>query len=283
MTSGSDFGHTYSKLCRISGEDATPAQVGSYHAKTNFVVDFGYPLQTVKRVSVINVSFMNTIFNVTDSPPEVRNNRFEIAWNNGGPIIVHPYTIDPGFYNVSQLIDVLNAAIVDFKTTYAPLANDAKFIAPTTGKVVIDYGTGNNVNTVFQVLDLKFGQGPVNLLGFTSPISGEGVNPPNQTAENLPSLQGLTDIYVVSAALAPGNAFDEKTNTRNILVATPVTVPFGTLNVMECKQDVLCEVTYPKGRNIQRADFSLQDRQGNLVNLNGANLRITLRVWYDTT
>ena len=283
MTSGKDLGHTYSKLVRVSGQDSTPAQPGSYHAKTNFTVDFGYPLQIVKRVSVLNVSFQNTAFNIIEEPAEAANNTFFISWNNGGPVSSKQYTIDPGFYNIQQLVTVMNAATADFKATVQPLANAASFVAPTTGTTVLNYGVGNNAGTHYQIFDNvdPTVSGPMHLMGFAGPADGVGVNPAPYVAENVPSLQGLTDAYIVSNSLAPGNCFDEKNQTRSILAAVPITVPFGTLNVFECKQDVLCEISYPKSRNIQKADFSLQDRYGNLVNLNGANLKLTLRVWFD--
>lgn len=288
-TTGKDLGYTYSRIVRVSGEDSDPAQKGSYHEKTNFVASFGYPMQLVKRVSVINVAFINSAYNfIEDDESDLTNTGFSLFWNDGAPPVFKNYTLTPGFYNFAQLKAAMEAAFADFKATTAPLSNVPTINAPTTGTASITWGAGVSAATVYQIFDNNGNRrGPVSALGFVngftnSSVSGEGKTPGTTFANYLPSLQGITDTYIVSGALAGGNAFDEKNGTANILVAVPVTAEYGTLNLFECKQDVLCEISYPKGRNIQRADFSLQDRYGNLVNLNGSNLKITLRVWFDT-
>ena len=282
--SGKDVGYQFSRLVRVSGEDATPASDDAY-AKTNFIVDYGYNLQQIKRVSVLNVAFMNNAFNFIDTPADLSNNNFTIELDNG-PINSVTYTIDPGFYNITQILTELNNAAADFKATY-PLAPTVTFSVPTTsGFIQANIGV-TTAGYTWRIFDSNasgaaFKLGPLRQIGFSTGLITTTGAANTQTATVLPSLQGLTDVSLVSAALAPGNCFDEKNLASSVLVVIPVTAPFGTLNVFECKQDVLCEVSYPTSRNIQRADFSLRDRFGNLVDLNGANLKITLRVWYNS-
>lgn len=280
--SGKDKGYEYSRLVRISGEDAVATDGdNSPTAKTNFTVDFGYNLQQIKRVSVINVSFLNTAFNLIETPASQANVYFTIAL----PALEQTFTVDPGFYNITQLLTVINTALADYKTANpdAPVVTFAQ--SAVSGYVT---ASSSNVPAVLEIYDsdsngIRSTRGPLQLCGFASGyIATTSGSASTVTATELPHLQGLTEVYVVSQALAPSNCFDEKNNATSILAVVPVTASFGVLNVFECKQDVLCEVSYPVARNIQRADFSLRDRFGALVDLNGSNLKLTLRVWFNS-
>ena len=284
--SGVDQGFAQSRLVRISGEDASPAEPGTASEKTNFIVDFGYNLQQVKRVSILNVSFLNNAFNFIDEPKSLSNVNWTITIAGPGPVLYfETYTIDPGFYNIEQVITTLNTSAAEFKVAH-PEAPTVTFVeSETSGFVVAEFGV-TTAGWVYDITDTKADGtasliGPLHQLGFATGLAVFGAAQ-NLTATTLPSLQGLTEAYITSTALAPGNCFDEKGSITSIFVTVPITAPFGTLNVFECKQDVLCEVSYPLPRNIQKCDFSLRDRFGNLINLNGANLKLTLRVWYNS-
>lgn len=287
--SGKDKGYEYSRLVTVSGEDSTPIE-GKYlsTSKTNFSVDFGYNLQQIKRVSVINVSFMNNAFNVIDDPPNKSNNQFLIYLALNDTVLTSQlYTIEPGFYNITQLLADLNAAAVNFKTL-EPLApasvvfsqsTQSGFVSITASTLPAGYSwhiyDSDGENNVTR-------RGPVHLAGFQKQGIRSGPAGGTETATELPKLQGLTEVRVVSQAIATSNCFDEKNQASSVLVVVPITVPFGFLNVFECKQDALCEISYSTNRNIQRADFSLRDRFGELIDLNGSNLKLTLKVWYNS-
>ena len=289
--SGKDKGYEYSRLVTVSGEDSTPID-GKYlsTSKTNFSVDFGYNLQQIKRVSIINVSFLNNAFNVIDDPPAKANNHFTIYLRDGTSILtLKTYSVEPGFYNITQLLAVINAAVVDFKAL-EPLAPTSVVFSQSavSGFVTITAGA-LGAGYEWHIYDsdaanLVIPRGPVHLIGFQRQglrITGGGSGG-TETATELPHLQGLTEARVVSQAIATSNCFDEKNQASSVLIVVPITAPFGFLNVLECKQDALCEISYPTNRNIQRADFSLRDRFGELIDLNGSNLKLTLKVWYNS-
>lgn len=287
--SGKDKGYEFTRIVRVSGEDATPTDGATSYSsrKTNFVVDFGYNLQQVKRVSVLSVSFLNTAFNIIDEPGTRSNNTFTIELDDGGTVTEMTYTIEPGFYNITQLMTVLNDAIVEFKTANPLSPTSVVFTQNSVSGYVQMTSSSLAAGRIWSVFDSdskgnQTSRGPLQIMGFPLFRLSTALAGGTQTASELPHLQGLTEVNVVSQALAPSNCFDEKTQATSVLVVVPVTAPFGVLNVFECKQDVLCEVTYPSSRNIQRADFSLRDRFGELIDLNGSNLKLTLRVWFNT-
>ena len=283
--SGKDLGYSFARLVRISGEDAVPAEKGN-NDKTNFVVDFGSNLQQVKRVSIVNVSFLNNAFNFVATPASLANVYFTFELDDGITVNSTTYTLQEGFYDMDTLLADLNAAAVDFKTTYAN-APTVVFSTPSeSGFIIATIGLtapGYTLTILDSDVDgLPSSKGPIRSIGFPSGVIVTSGAANVRRATDLPSLQGLTEAYIVSQALAPGNCFDEKNQASSILVTIPITAPFGTLNVMECKQDILCEISYVTPKNIQRADFSLRDRFGNLINLHGANLKLTLKVFFNT-
>lgn len=287
--SGKDKGYEYSRLVTVSGEDSTPIESkGLSTSKTNFSVDFGYNLQQIKRVSVINVSFLNTAFNFIDDPAAKANNSFTIELKDGVTLVgSKTYTIEPGFYNITQLITILNAAVVDFKALYVDAPATVIFAQSAVSGFVTMTSSLLAGAFVWRIFDsnssgTQLTRGPLQQSGFeTNTLSTSGAAN-TQTATELPHLQGLTEARVVSQAIATSNCFDEKNQASSVLVVVPITAPFGFLNVFECKQDALCEISYSTNRNIQRADFSLRDRFGELIDLNGSNLKLTLKVWYNS-
>lgn len=290
MSSGKDLGYAYSRLVRISGEDATPqSQDDADFAKTNFIVDFGYNLQQVKRVSVVSVTFPNTAYNFIDSPSTLANNTICYQIKRVAPpgVLANvTYTLSPGFWSVDQVIAQLNQWVLDFKAINANTSH-----TPTC--VFTESKTGGPVSVTTGVIDANYEfviydclpnmnsspRGPLHQLGFD--VFLDVVAPTTLTAKYLPSLQGLTECYIASNTLAPGYCVDEKNQNSAILLAIPITVPYGSLNVFECKQDILCEISYPTSRNIQRCDFTLVDRFFNKINLHGANLKLTLKVFFN--
>lgn len=287
--SGKDKGYEFSRLVTVSGEDSTPIEgKGLSTSKTNFSVDFGYNLQQIKRVSIINVSFLNTAFNIIDDPVNKANNLFSISFTDGVTTDVKTYTIEPGFYNITQLLTIFNAAVVDFKADFPAAPTSVVYTQSAVSGFVVVTSSGTGApDSVWRMFDSDASgtyitRGAMQLAGFPSGNIYSFEFGAAYTAPELPHLQGLTEARIVSQAIASSNCFDEKNQASSVLVVVPIIAPFGVLNVFECKQDVLCEISYPTNRNIQRADFSLRDRFGELIDLNGSNLKLTLKVWYNS-
>lgn len=263
----------FSKLLRISADKRLPGQGGD--RTTNFVVDLGSNLQRCKRLSIQSINFPNNFYNVY-------NNSFNGQYNNIGYFTHgsthYTFTITPGFYNTAQLMSAITTAfnasaggeITSF--TQDPISGLCSFtFYSDTDGTLIQFEKDNNGNPQ---------PSPFSLLGFTG-TAYTLTSPITVNATKLPSLAGLTEVYITSNALAPSNCFDEKGQLSNVLIGIPITAAFGQLNVFDCKVDVLCEVLYPRSRDLVRCDFMLVDRNGYEVNLNGGNVKLDLRVWFD--
>lgn len=264
----------FSRLLRISADKRLPGQGGD--RATNFVIDLGSNLQRCKRLSIQSVNFPNNFYNVFSNTFNGQHNNIGYFTYNSVP---GSFTITPGFYNAAQLMSAIttayNAAIAQSQIT--SFTQD-----PISQLVTLSFNSDSKTATIRFDTDNSGTRvaTPFTLLGFTGSASATNTTT-NVTATTLPSLAGLTQVYVVSNALAPSNCFDEKGQLSNVLLGIPITAAFGQLNVFDCHVDVLCEVLYPRSRDLVRCDFMLVDRNGNEVNLNGGNLKLDLRVWFD--
>lgn len=266
----------FSKLLRISADKRLPGQAGD--RSTNFVVDLGANLQRCKRLSIQSVNFPNQFYNVY-------NNSFNGQFNNIGYFThssnPNSFTIAPGYYTTAQLMSAIvtafNAAATDDAVitsfTQDPISGICTFVfhSQDSNATLIHFDQDNKGNSQ---------PGPFSLLGFEG-FAGTLGSPTTASGTHLPSMAGLTEVYIMSNALAPSNAFDEKGQLSNTLLGIPITAAYGQLNVFDCKVDQLCEILYPRSRDLGRCDFMLVDRNGNEVNLNGGNVKLDLRVWFD--
>jgi hypothetical protein len=275
MSTGGEVGYRLARLATASGDyDIYPnAPLAS---KTNFTMDLGLNVQQITRVSFLNVAFRNNGYNI-NSTGGGANNTFAINYKGA----VTEFEIKAGFYTTATLMSAMQAAIQaelddigNFDTF--TLAQDS-----TTQIVSATFYNGLSDGT-FSIQDASGSSGSWEMLGFVVDPPLDYTYPPStQTkyATYLPSLGGLTQVYLRSNALAPGLFFDVSGQTKNICMTVPVTVPFGVENVWECKVDKLCEITYPSPRNLQKIDFALVDKEGNLIDLHGSNLVVNFKLW----
>jgi hypothetical protein len=191
--------------------------------------------------------------------------------------------VPPGFYDVTDLMTYIEDAIQailtadGFGETFTLTQNAISY------KVSGTYDKGTLTNSTFYLdFNSNFAKSTWAMLGFTSDRSSFIIGLP-AIGTSLPSLVGLRQVYLVSNVLSPGYQIDEKGKFQNVAINIPVTAPFGSVNVWDCKQDSLCEITYPTPRNLQRVDFKLTDEDGSIIDLNGTSVKIELKVWFNKT
>lgn len=279
--SGRETGYTYAKLVTVSGDNGVPGS----NSKTDFKINLGPNMQRIARISILSVSFPNNAYNVNGSGGGA-NNGFAI--DSGGTVA--EFEIDPGFYTTTTLMSAVENAVNAYLTGLGDGQSIALAQDTINQLVTITYTAGTGPASI-DILDSESNSGIWELLGFTTlPLTVTTT----QTAPDLPSLGGLKEVFLQSNELAPGNMFtssvqsDQATGqaqsvpvTKNTLIAIPITAVFGVSNVWECKQDVLCEISYLTERSAQQVDFYLTDKGGNVVDLHGGNLVINLKVWFN--
>lgn len=278
-------GTTTSRLIHINSNDRAPGQGGD--RSTNFVINLGNNLHDCLAISYKSCKFPNNIYNVR-GPTSYNlnyNNQLFYQTISGYPPIGTPLT--PGFYNASSLMQAIIDQIVALDAFVAVTDVINFTISPITGLITLTFTSSTNGANFIKNKDQDpaFGGtvgyfGPWELLGFTSPFNlavGASV-----TAATLPSLGGVTSVYLRSAALSPSNGYLTDGSIVNSFQAINITAPFMGLNSDECKVDSLCEIAYSPPRRLNTIDLKLTDHDGNEVNLNGGTVALELRGWFNT-
>lgn len=276
---GHDQGAYFSKLVRINSSKAWTNGKSGY-SLTNCIVDLGQNCQKVKRVSFVNVVFSNTAYNILDLSYSDPNNQGTFITDSG----THTFTVAKGYYDITSLMTAVAASMNNVLTT-AGFGESVSFNqAAAAGTVNLTYLKGTRPNalmtlvanttlvaSIWPSMGFRIGQ----TLG---PFLSSGLILP---APDVPQLTGLRQVYLRSSTLSPGNQFDEKGKLSDVCINIPVTATFGAVNVWECKVDKLCEIIYSSPRNFQQIDFALVDEDGSVIDLNGSNIRIELKIYFD--
>lgn len=260
--SGAEKGYVSSKYVSADSDKGT-ASILVEEEGSNFTVDYGSLLQNVKRIAVCTVQFPNNFYNIIS---DRGRNVFSYTYNSTD----YSFNVTPGFYNISRLFTVIMTemkAQQSGQTFVLDLQQD-------TGKTYIQQGT-------LTVLPFTIKNTTIwTQLGFNSDTLVTDAS--FYVAPDFPALQGLTKVFLNSNALALGAGIDVGGEQKSQLMAIPVNQPFGAMVLFECKQEALCEITYPTRRNLQIVDFQLVDRNNEVVYLQGGTLKVELRVWFDT-
>jgi hypothetical protein len=271
--SGKEKGYSYSKQVVLSGDSA---QFGI--SNTDFTIALGENLQKISRVSLVSVSFPNNSYNINATGGGT-NNTYQYTTPTG---LTHTATVPAGFYTTTSLMAAIQTAMqaqfvtdgggqtITFAQNVLTQNVEATYDQGVTGvpTLLLERVPGTTVS-VWDMLGFDLSEGPFTL------TSGTTV-----AATNLPALGGLKMAYLYSNTLCPGNTFDVKGTQKNILAAIPITSQFGVSNVWECHVDELCSLVFKTTRDLQQIDFSLRDKNGNLLDLHGGNMFINLRVWF---
>lgn len=210
----------------------------------------------VKSLSVPNVS--NNIYAVSDSAPG--NNIF--TYSSGS------ITISPGHYSLAQLITAIQADALAIADSMVITTN------PITGKLVfttsgpVSYYNIAGGNPMGYILGIGTNAGPTAAL----------------SADNLPDLSGINNIFVESSALSAQSTqmiFQKK--SRQFIVDIPINeAPYGSYFNYETQHSDL-DLIMPSTNyfNLNSIDIKLRDPLNRIIDLHGLQFNITLRIYYD--
>jgi hypothetical protein len=248
------------KLLRISSLERDLAQSES---SSSFRLNFNNAsaVQGVKRIVLKNISIPNVGYNIVSTENDTFS--FRVA------TVQKDILVPEGFYSINELITALEA--------------DAEAIA---------VGLSITLNTITGKLQftsttpIQYLSAPTNSMARTLGIlQGTVSDVALFDAEGLPDLTGDTELYIASEALSDGaNLVDAVLQAVPVLGIVPIRVPFGSIQHIEVSDADVDEVVYldqDTGKSIQSMDIKVYNDRGKIVNLQGLDWVMILKLYYN--
>jgi hypothetical protein len=262
--------NTFSRLLRISNIHS----IGANDTITDFRIGLNRMTETnnIVRAVVKSVSFPNNAYNIYTTG-NLKNNIFNFEIDG-----VATYSVGlaaDGFYTTQQIIDIIKPAIQSIIDVIDPTNILTMQIGEFSKK--IEYSLSKVTLSITSPGAL--GDGGLNsTLGNTEDLNIDNLGV--AVSQEVPNLYGLTNVYIHSTTLAEGNLVDGDVENHDILGEIPVNVPFGAMVYYESQDDELDAINYLSFRNYDALRIQLKDVNDNVIQLNGGDLIIVLKLYY---
>lgn len=248
-----------SKLMRINSKERDTILSAS---SSNMTIKFDANNPTISQIHSIafkTCSIPNTVNNV-----DTTNNSF--TFSTGGvpstiPLLAGNYT----------MITLINA-----------LVTSAQAIVVGMG-ITIDQPTGR-LEFTFTTPSRLLSTADGNLLATTLGIkNGSLIDVPVFLVENLPNLIGLENVYISCNELSGGDyMIDANLGQLNVFAHVPISVAFGTIQHYISPDQESDLILFPADRNLDQMTIKLYDDRGKIINLQGLEWQMILKVYYHT-
>ena len=236
-------------------------------SETDFAVGLGkdHRISNVRGCAIKSIQFVNSFYNI---------NQYNNTWfyDAGGPELF--ITIPVGQYNVTQLITAIEGEFLSdglvVNVTEDTLTH--KFEIQMSANPLRIYKTRPNgeLNPIHRVVGFRDDLTATPLLSYTCPA--------------LHDLTGVRTVNVTSETLAGGHGVTSR-NTGNklaLLDTIPITVAFGQAQSHDPTDLQLDSIDYDQvlSNNMSTVDITLRDADNNVLNSNGLNFVLTLKLYY---
>ena len=240
-----------SVLAKISSHD----RVGGSNSTSDFRINLNHTVE-IKAVSIKTVSFTNIFDNVNDG-----NNifSFEVA---GVP---KSFTIANGFYNIAELIVLLEAGFLTQAITT---------VITVVGGFLVFTGTA------FEMLSLSDGNAMGDLLGVV--LDADGIDSASITLTGKPDLSGEDHVYLVSNALSDSaNMVSGQLNryAQNVICDIPITAEYGGLQIYTADVGEHNNIIHSGSHNVADIDIKLVSGDGRVLGLYNHHLTVIAKLY----
>lgn len=246
------------KLIRIASAERNIAQSIS---STNFKISFNnaQSLQSVKRIIIKNAVLPNVMYNVNSL-----NNIFTYK------IGATPFniTLSVGQYILSDLITAIEAHANALGVGLTILLNN------TTKK--LEFASTTPITYLTETENIM-----ARILGLTSGSVGDVLTFP---APGFPDLSGVQTLYIASEVLSDGsNLIDAVLQAVPVIAVIPINVPYGGFAQYSTEHSDIDHIDYgsqSSGKNIQHIDVRVYDDTGDIVDFQGLDWVMILKIYY---
>lgn len=246
-----------SKLIQINSKDRISPNTTT---ASDFSVNLGadHRITSVKAVSVKEVQFVNSFYNINQS-----NNK--LYYTQGG--IEDFIEVSPGQYNLEQITTALISSFGGKSITFSLTQNDLTTKLSFTTDVAVGFNKAL----------LNGSKNPMSrALGISNTVTIENSS---YTCDSLPDLSGVKSVYVISKQLSSAS-FISSGRLGSVLDVVPVNVEFGSV-VLHSGEGNTDNHVYSTElhNNLSVIDIELRDEDNNLLDTNGHEIVIILKIY----
>jgi hypothetical protein len=272
------------KIVNIDTKYRTDYDYTSY-SSINMV--FGEKLSEVRSMEVVSIDIPITFYNIHGNNDCLIDGNNYLRIKNGGTSKI--LTLTPNYYaSTGALTTEINTQLQNLSLatdiSYSVVNNKSYFKSKTSS-----YSLATNVDMCGNTYELNNQNNLGWLLGFRD--TSYNLTTSGLTSECIANMKSPRHIFLALNEFSQGNSNSfvsplEKTNqNKNIIakICIPSTVAFGdTLCVNKANGLLVSEVRkYLEKVNIQRMNLQLLDDAGRVINLNGADFSVCLRLVHD--
>jgi hypothetical protein len=272
------------KIVNIDTKYRTDYDYTSY-SSINMV--FGEKLSEVRSMEVVSIDIPITFYNIHGNNDCLIDGNNYLRIKNGGTSKI--LTLTPNYYSsTGALTTEINTQLQNLSLatdiSYSVVNNKSYFKSKTSS-----YSLATNVDMCGNTYELNNQNNLGWLLGFRD--TSYNLTTSGLTSECIANMKSPRHIFLALNEFSQGNSNSfvsplEKTNqNKNIIakICIPSTVAFGdTLCVNKANGLLVSEVRkYLEKVNIQRMNLQLLDDAGRVINLNGTDFSVCLRLVHD--
>jgi hypothetical protein len=230
-------------------------------------------LNNVVSCKVQNVVFTNTVYNINE------NNNLFIYEKLGGTGILG-VQVEPGQYSITELLTAIEAGMaanLDTVTASFSVNSKTSKISLVSSNFPLKLAKNYPIISLYSTLNEQLGLGDfADVPGYTTTYD----------FPNVFDISGLDVLTICSNVLTSHGSIDnfrdkntgQSVRTRSDVIKTiPVTAAFGFKLNYENTND-FPDVVYDRPKSITSIDIQLRDRDGQIINTNGADVFICLEV-----
>ena len=235
--------------------------------ETDFVVGLGkdHRVSNVRGCAIKSVQFVNSFYNINS-----HNNTW--YYDVGGPEL--SIEIPVGQYNVSQLIAAIEAEffLAGLVVNIVEDTMTHKFEIVMSANPIRIYKTRPNgeLNPIHRVVGFRDDLSSTPLLSYSCPA--------------LHDLTGVRTVNVTSETLAGGHGITSRNNGNKLalLDTIPISVAFGQAQSHDPSDLPLDSIDYDQvlSNNMSSIDITLRDQDNNVLDSNGLNFVLTLKLYF---
>jgi hypothetical protein len=271
------------KIVNIDTKYRTDYDYRSY-ASANMV--FGEKLSEVRSMEIVSLDIPMTFYNIFENNDCLQNGNNYLRIKNGGTSKI--LTLTPNYYTdisfVAEINNQLQNLSLSTDISYSVVNNKSFFKSK-----VSTYSLATNVDMCGNVYDSNIQNNLGWVMGFRD--TSYNLTTSGMTSECILNLKTPRHLFLALNEFSQGNSNSfvsplEKTNqSKNIIakICIPSTVKFGdTLCVNKANGLLVSEVRkYLEKVNIQRMNLQLLDDAGRVIQLNGADFSLCLKLVHE--